>query len=214
MSTKHDWNAHYAAGELPWDSSEADPNLVELVRSGVVAKGRVLEIGCGTGTNALWLASQGFEVLALDLAPLAVERARAKAAAAPRDAAESCSFEVHDFLNGEPPPGSFQLVFDRGCFHVFDDSKDQLTFAARVGKLLANGGHWLSLLGSTEGPAREMGPPRRSAREILQAIEPAVELVQLRAMDFDGPPGAPPPKAWFCLSRRRDVAAQPSSRFS
>jgi len=179
-----------------------------------VAKGRVLEIGCGTGTNALWLASQGFEVLALDLAPLAVERARAKAAAAPRDAAESCSFEVHDFLNGEPPPGSFQLVFDRGCFHVFDDSKDQLTFAARVGKLLANGGHWLSLLGSTEGPAREMGPPRRSAREILQAIEPAVELVQLRAMDFDGPPGAPPPKAWFCLSRRRDVAAQPSSRFS
>lgn len=214
MSTGHDWNAHYAAGELPWDTSEPDPNLVELVRSGVVAKGRVLEIGCGTGTNALWLASQGFEVLALDLAPLAVERARAKAAAAPRAAAERCSFEVRDFLSAELPQGSFQLVFDRGCFHVFDAAADQQAFAARVGKVLASGGHWLSLLGSTEGPAREMGPPRRSAREVLQAIEPAVELVQLRAMEFDGPPGAPPPKAWFCLSRRRDVPAQPSSRFS
>ena len=214
MSTMHDWNAHYAAGELPWDSGESDPNLVELVQSGAVTKGRVLEIGCGTGTNALWLASQGFEILALDLAPLAVERARAKAAAAPKAAAERCTFEVRDFLSGELPQGSFQLVFDRGCFHVFDDTKDQQTFAARVAKVLASGGHWLSLIGSTEGPAREMGPPRRSARDVVQALEPAVELVQLRAMEFDGPPGAPPPKGWFCLSRRRDVPAQPSSRFS
>ena len=57
-------------------------------------------------------------------------------------------------------------------------------------------------------------PARRTARDVLQAIEPAVELVQLRAMEFDGPPGAPPPKAWFCLSRRRDLPAQPSSKFS
>ncbi|HET8932231.1 MAG TPA: class I SAM-dependent methyltransferase [Polyangiales bacterium] len=214
MALAHDWNQHYAAGDLPWDSGEPDPNLVELVQSGRVTKGRALEIGCGTGTNALWLAAQGFEVVAVDLAPLAVERARAKAAAAPKAAAERCSFEVRDFLSGELPQGSFHLVFDRGCFHVFDEAKDQLTFAARVGKVLESGGHWLSLLGSTEGPAREMGPPRRTARDILQAIEPAVELVQLRAMEFDGPPGAPPPKAWFCLSRRREVPAQPSSRFS
>lgn len=213
MSTQHDWNAHYAAGELPWDKPDPDPNLVELVTSGVVAQGRALEIGCGTGTNALWLAAQGFEVLALDLAPLAVERARAKAAAAPKPAAERCRFEVRDFLSGELPEGGFQLVFDRGCFHVFDDAKDQLSFAARAAQVLANGGHWLSLIGSTEGPAREMGPPRRTAREVLQAIEPALELVQLRSMVFDGPPGAPPPKAWCCLSRKRDVPAQPSSRY-
>lgn len=214
MSTVHDWNAHYASGELPWDSPEPDPNLVSLVQSGVVAKGRALEIGCGTGTNALWLAAQGFDVVALDLAPLALERARAKAAAASGAAAERCTFEARDFLSGELPQGSFQLVFDRGCFHVFDDAKDQLSFATRVGKVLASGGYWLSLIGSTEGPAREMGPPRRSAREVLQALEPGLELVELRAMAFDGPPGAPAPKAWFCLSRRRDVPAQPSSRFA
>lgn len=213
MSTMHDWNAHYAANELPWDSPEPDPNLTQLVQSGRVQRGRALEIGCGTGTNALWLAAQGFEVVALDLAPLAVERARAKAAATPRAAAERCSFEARDFLTGELPQGSFQLVFDRGCFHVFDDAEARLSFAARVGQLLASGGHWLSLIGSTEGPAREMGPPRRTARDVISALEPSVELVELRGVEFDGPPGAPPPKAWYCLTRRRDVPAQPSSRF-
>jgi 2-polyprenyl-3-methyl-5-hydroxy-6-metoxy-1,4-benzoquinol methylase len=55
-----------------------DESLVEVVRSGVVTAGRTLEVGCGTGTNALWLAEQGFAVLGVDVAPLAIERARAK----------------------------------------------------------------------------------------------------------------------------------------
>lgn len=213
MSLAHDWNQHYAANELPWDSPEPDPNLIELVQSGRVTKGRALEVGCGTGTNALWLAAQGFEVVALDLAPLAVERARAKAAAADKAIAARCSFAASDFLADELPKGTFQLVYDRGCFHVFDDAQQQASFAARVASVLAPRGLWLSLIGSTEGPAREFGPPRRNAREILNALEPAVELVTLRAMDFEGPPNAEPPRAWYCLSRKRDVPAQPSSKF-
>ncbi|HET8933357.1 MAG TPA: class I SAM-dependent methyltransferase, partial [Polyangiales bacterium] len=166
-------------------------------------------------TNALWLAGQGFEVVALDLASLAIERARAKAAAAPKAAAERCSFAVHDILADEPPKGTFNLVFDRGCFHVFDDARDQSSFAARVGKLLAPGGLWLSLIGSTEGPAREFGPPRRNAREILNALEPEVELVSLRAMEFEGlPDRGPAPTCWHCVTRKREVPAQPSSRFT
>lgn len=215
MSLAHDWNQHYAAGDLPWDSGEPDPNLVELVQSGRVAKGRALEIGCGTGTNALWLGEQGFEVVALDLAPLAIERARAKAAAASKAAAERCSFAAHDFLADELPQGTFQVIFDRGCFHVFEEPKAQSSFAERVGKLLAPGGLWLSLIGSTEGPAREFGPPRRTAREILDALEPHVELISLRAMEFEGlPDRGPAPKSWHCLTRKREVPAQPSSRYT
>jgi SAM-dependent methyltransferase len=211
---EHDWNAHYASGELPWDSGEADPQLVELVLQRQVAAGRALEIGCGTGTNALWLATQGFDVQAIDLAPLAIERARSKNAAA-KLAQGKLEFEQRDFLNGaEFPPASFQFVFDRGCFHVFDDASDQAKFAARVSKLLAPGGLWLSLIGSTEGPAREFGPPRRSARDLVSAIEPALEIVHLRAITFTGLPNEVAPKAWNCLSRRRDVPAQPPSRFT
>jgi hypothetical protein len=64
------------------------------------------------------------------------------------------------------------------------------------------------MIGSTEGPAREVGPPRRSAREIVHAIEPALEIVEFRSAEFHGTDA----KAWFCLSRRRTGAAQASSQ--
>src|SRR5439155_1652818 len=51
---EHDWNARYAEGNLPWDTGAPDEHLVASVRAGVVTPGRTLEIGCGTGTNALW----------------------------------------------------------------------------------------------------------------------------------------------------------------
>jgi hypothetical protein len=123
----------------------------------------------------------------------------------------SFRFSVQDFLAGEPPQGPFQLVFDRGCFHVFDEAEERARFAARVAGVLAPAGQWLSLIGSTEGPAREVGPPRRSAREVLAAIEPALELRELRAVAFrtQGPRAA---EAWLCVARRRELPAQPSTR--
>jgi len=198
------WNESYAAGELPWDTGEPEPLLVEFVTTSRVQPARALEIGSGTGTNSIWLAERGFDVLGIDVAPRAVERATAKLNG--RDL--PCRFAVLDFLAGTPEDGSFRFVFDRGCFHVFDEPEERGRFAAQVAAMLAPGGIWLSLIGSTEGPPREVGPPRRSAREVTLAIEPALEIVELRLAEFRGH-GAP---AWFCLSRRRRIPAQPSTR--
>ena len=101
-------------------------------------------------------------------------------------------------------------MFDRGCFHVFDDEANRARFAARVAAALAPGGMWLSLIGSTEGPPRDVGPPRRNVREVAKAIEPELEIVELRAMVFDSQ--LDPAPAWFCLTRRRAMPAQPSTR--
>lgn len=200
------WNESYASGQLPWDTGQAEPVLVEFVTAGRVRPGSALEIGAGTGTNALWMAEHGFDVFGVDVSPLAVERAQAKAGG--RDL--HCRFAAGDFLAAPPPEGPFQFVFDRGCFHVFDDPGERQRFAAHVAAALAPGGLWLSLVGSTEGPPREVGPPRRTAREITLAIEPALEIVELRAAEFRGH-GA---SAWFCLSRRRTMPAQPSTTYS
>lgn len=198
------WNDDYASGRpLPWDTGTPDPMLVEMIESHAIEPGRTLEVGCGTGTNAIYLAQQGFEVVGVDISPLAVESARAKANG-------RCRFETRDFLNEVPPGGPFQFVFDRGCFHTLDEAHERARFAVNVAAGLVDGGVWLSLIGSTEGPARELGPPRRTAREVMDAIEPSLEILQFQSREFDV--CGEPLKAWLCLSRKRTIAAQPSSR--
>lgn len=198
------WNESYASGELPWDTGEPEPLLIEFVNSGGVAPVRTLEIGAGTGTNAIWLAERGFDVLGIDVSPRALQMAIAK-----MDARNlCCRFATWDFLAAPVAGGPFQFVFDRGCFHVFDEPEERERFAAYVAGCLVPGGLWLSLIGSTEGPPREVGPPRRSARDVVRAIEPALEIVELRSAEFRGHDAT----AWFCLSRQRMTPAQPSTR--
>lgn len=198
------WNESYASGQLPWDTGQPEPVLVDFVTSGAVMPSLTLEIGSGTGTNAIWMAERGFDVLGVDVSPLAVERARARLAGR----ALRCRFAALDFLAASLPAGPFQFVFDRGCFHVSDEPDERHQFAARVPAALTPGGLWLSLIGSTEGSPREFGPPRRSAVEVTLAIEPALEIVELRLAEFHGSNA----KAWLCLSRRRTTPAQTSTR--
>lgn len=179
---------------------------MELLDAGRLPRGRALDVGCGTGTNARYLASRGYDVVGVDVSGLAIERA----AAATNRPGGSVEIRQLDFLADELPSEPFDLVFDRGCFHVFDDPGVQRRFAERVADCLAPEGLWVSLLGSTEGPPRDHGPPRRSARDIANAVEPVLEIVELRAMAFDADePEAP--SAWLLLARRRAVPAQPST---
>lgn len=198
------WNESYASGELPWDTGQPEPVLVEFVDSGRVRPCSTLEIGAGTGTNAIWMAERGFDVLGVDVSSVAVEKAQAKMGAR----ALRCRFTAGDFLDAAPPGGPFEFVFDRGCFHMFDGPGERERFAAQVAATLAPGGLWLSLIGSTEGPPRESGPPRRTAREVMHAVEPVLEIVEFRSGEFHGH-GA---KAWVCVARKRTAPPQPSTR--
>src|ERR1700758_4908745 len=119
------WNESYASGQPPWDTGQQGPLLVEFVSSGAVTAGPTLEIGLGTGTNAIWMAERGFDVFGVDVSPLAVERARAKM----EGHHLRCRFAAWDFLAAPPPASPFQFVFDRGCFHVFDEPDERLRFA-------------------------------------------------------------------------------------
>lgn len=202
-----DWDERYLAGETPWDTGEPDQHLVEFLRRCPAERGRALDVGCGTGTNALWLARQGFRVLGVDISPAGIEKARAKVGTT----APNCQFEIADFLRDTTSGGPFDLVFDRGCFHVFDEAEKRARFAACVASLLKPDGRWLSLIGSTEGPARDYGPPRRRARDVTDAIEPALQILELRSIEFRANIPAPV-AAWWCLSRPRMVRAQPSTR--
>ena len=194
------WEQRYAAGMLPWDTGEADPELKKRIQTYGISPCPALEIGCGTGTNTIWLAQQGFSVTALDIAQNAIEMARQKSVAA----GVHCSLFVGDFLNDDISNAPFGFVYDRGVFHVFKTTIEQERFASRVASLLAPNGIWHSLIGSTDGPPRDVGPPRHSAREIVAAVEPSFEILELRSTTFDTSHHSDA-RAWVLVARKREL---------
>jgi len=201
------WDDRYRTTDLPWDTGFPSAHLGKVLDRLDLTSGPVLEIGCGTGTNAIWLAQQGFDVTAVDLSPRALALARDKAEAA------GVQIALHqvDILRDALPGGPYALVFDRGCFHTFDDPGHRSYFARQVSTVLGPDGLWLSLVGSTEGPPRDMGPPRRTARDVLAAVEEWLQVVSLAAVTFDSERHGHA-RAWRALFTRRDVPAQPSTR--
>ena len=195
---KPSFEQRYTEGNTPWDHDEADHNLVSVVQSLPIKPCRMLDIGCGTGSNAVWLAQAGFDVTAIDLSPTAIDRAKARA--------DRHGLPIHfadgDFLTDMPINGPFGFAFDRGCFHTMDGISQRLRFAERIATLLENDGIWLSLIGNADTPPREVGPPRLTAMEIAQAVEPYFEIQSLSAGYFGGEQ-EDPPKAWICLMQKR-----------
>ncbi len=205
--TGTEWNERYKIGDLPWDTQEPDENLVKLLESKTILPGNALEIGCGTGTDAIWLARQGFTVLGTDISQQAIDMANQKKIGN----SLSCDFAVLDFIHDNSLSASFDFVFDRGCFHSFDEEHDRSLFARHVSRILKRNGIWASLIGSTEGAPREVGPPRRTAEDVIKAIEPHLEIVELRSVFFQTKfPFSP--RAWLCISRQREEPAQPSTK--
>jgi 2-polyprenyl-3-methyl-5-hydroxy-6-metoxy-1,4-benzoquinol methylase len=97
MSEEARWNEKYRGRDTPWDTGQPSTELIQVVRDEKIAPGRAIELGCGTGTNAIWLAEQGFEITAVDISPLALERAKIRAEAA----GVRIQFYLADVLN--PP---------------------------------------------------------------------------------------------------------------
>ena len=99
-----DWNARYGATDLVWG---ADPNrFVVAELEGRKPQGRALDLACGEGRNAIWLAEQGWTVTAVDFSDVAIERARKLAERRGVDVDWLCA----DLASYEPPEGTFQLV--------------------------------------------------------------------------------------------------------
>ncbi len=110
-----EWNDIYETTPLekiPWHSEEPAEYLVELVENGMV-KGPVLDICCGAGNNAVYLAKRGFRVYGIDISEKAIELAKERA----RRENAKCDFIIGDVNNLPYPDKKFNFIFDRGCFH-------------------------------------------------------------------------------------------------
>lgn len=198
MSTVERYRKRYGEDDKPWDIGRPDGNLIRLVMDRLIRPCRALEIGSGTGNDAIWLAERGFHVTGCDSSEIAVGQAVIKA----EEAAVDCRFLTADFLDDPIPGAPFRFIFDRGCFHSFDEPDERESFAGRVAGHLEEGGLWFSMVGSTDETSEGSGPPRRSARDVTEAVETHFEILSIVA-GFLASNRPDPPKAWVCLMRKR-----------
>lgn len=155
----------YADEPPAWDIPRAQSAVVTIADAGGFA-GRVIDLGCGTGENALFLSARGYDVLGVDLVPRAVERARAKAT----ERGLSAAFETRDVLELSTLDRVFDAALDSGVFHVFSDA-DRLRYVRSVASILAPGGRLHVLCFSEHTPGDE-GPRRVRAEELRATFDP------------------------------------------
>jgi SAM-dependent methyltransferase len=198
MTVEDHFREAYREGYTPWDIGKPDFNLVNAVATIPIAPCKALDIGCGTGDNAIWLAQQNSEVVGVDLSEIAIAKARENAA----KANVTCTLVVKDILKSQVEGSPFGFAFDRGCFHTMASASERKTLAKQVNRHLAENGLWLSLIGNADEQRLGEGPPQRSAKDIVNAVEPHFEILSLVSGYF-GSNRPDPPRAWVCLMRKR-----------
>ena len=129
----------YQTGKHGWPETGPTPKVVRLVEKLGAGHGkRALDLGCGEGRHTILLARQGYDVAALDLEPLALQRAQIHL----RHAGLRADLVVGNALDLRYPPGAFDLVLDYGCFHHVV-TRDWPRYRREIVKVLKPGGHLL-----------------------------------------------------------------------
>ena len=190
------WDASYRGGPAPWDIGRPQPVVVRLAAAGAFS-GTILDAGCGTGENTLYIASLGLRVLGVDVAETALALAREKA----RERGIDAEFAAADALELGRLGRSFDAIVDVGLFHTFD-AGERRRYVESLASVATPGGVLYVLCFSDQGP--DAGPHPVSEAELraafdasrgwqLLSIDP--ERVETRFHDS----GAP---AWLSVVRR------------
>ena len=194
--------------KIPWNIETPPDALVELVKNGKVKPCRTIDLGCGAGNYAVYLAGLGFDVMGVDSSPTAIRFAREKA----ERLGVACSFVVTDLLGDlHEVKGTFDFGYDWELLHHIMPG-DRETYVKNVASLLNRGATYLSVCFSEEDPQfGGRGKTREtpigtvlyfsSESEIRELFSPYFSLKELRTIEVSGKYGSH--KAIYALSERR-----------
>ena len=165
-------------GSPKWDIGRPQDEFTKVALEGGI-KGSVLDIGCGTGENAMFFASLGHEVWGLDAAPLAIKKAREKALMK----GAKVDFVLGDALHLDSLGLRFDTITDCGLFHVFSD-EDRKAFVQSIRSALETSGTYFMLCFSDKEPTDWGGPRRVSEREIRETFAQGWRINYVREARF------------------------------
>lgn len=168
----------------PWDTGVTPPELLSFLEGR--PPGRAIDLGCGTGTNAITLASYGWQVTGVDFIPAAIKKARQKA----RQSGVTAEFIVGDVTRLDRLSGPYELALDIGCFHSLPE-KGKKDYTRQVDRLLAPGGIWFLY-----GFLTEFSPPGIFPSDI-DAIRGLFRMTSYK----DGLDQGKRPSAYFTLQK-------------
>lgn len=174
LEAKSQWESYYRRcpfKELPWGEGRPSPQMVELIRSGLIEKGTALDMGTGSGDNAIYLAQQGFACYGIDISETAIRRAAEKTG----QAGVTCEFTAGNATELPYADNTFNLVFDRGCFHSIPLQKRK-AFIEGVHRVLKPGGKYLLICFGKISNRRFESPFLLSSEDIQSLFVPLFEI--------------------------------------
>jgi SAM-dependent methyltransferase len=190
----------YRVGFTPWDTDKVPSELRELVEGeAALPPGRALDIGCGTGTQSVYIASHGWKVTGVDNVEQPLKRARARSAAV-AVAVNWVKADVTRLDAAGLDPG-YTLLLDRGCFHGLSD-EERAGYVRGVSGLAAPGAVLeMMCFGHNRVP---VGPRGVDRGEIERRFGADWELESDAADSGPGPAGplGNVPRTWYRLRRR------------
>jgi SAM-dependent methyltransferase len=182
-------------GEPLWEIGRPQPFLVDLAEAGEIL-GAVLDIGCGSGHNAIHRAERPHEVWGVDLSAVAIERAMVKAHAR----RQPVVFLAGDALDADEIGRTFDTLIDSGCFHTLNDA-DRDRYAASVRALSAPGSR-LHVACFSEAEPPGWGPRRVTQAELRAVFAADWTVDQISAARYETAMASGGATAWLASFSR------------
>ena len=194
-----DWDDYYKENkveEMPFYNANLDSNLENYIKFNNLHDGKFLDLGTGSGTQAIQLERLGFDVTGTDISENAIIKAR--------KLSSKVRFLTDDFLNSKLADKEFDYIFDRGCFHIFEDEQRKLCIKQFSRTLSDDGILFVKCMSVDEQDLSEdEGPHLFSKQEIIDSFSSDFEILDIGKGIFVGTLEKPP-KAWFVVMKKKN----------